>query len=421
MNLILNGSSVVFPLITFPLVSRALYSDMYGLCSWSFSVASWVSLIAMLGVNRYGIREVARNRDDAAALRRVTAEIATLTIITTLITLTCYLAAVFIVPNFAEHRELFLIGSLTVLCNTLGVGWFFQGIEQYSYITIRGVLIKAACLIGVVLLVHTPDDYLTYAALVVLASAITNLINFVYMIRIVQPRNEVNSEHVARIDWIGLLHFAKCSLRHLKPLLIFFSIAAAVSIYTTLDTVMLGLLSAAREVGYYTAAVNIKAALCGVTSALTGVLIPRASNMVAKGEIGEYAGLLRKCILIMLLFALPVCLVVSFFATPLISWYAGADFAGAGPTISIMAIAVVPISLSILCGDAILVPLGKESICNRIYCCAAILDFLLNLILIPSFGAIGTAIATLCVEMVVMLASATSAFRHLHRKTATGE
>ena len=123
MNLLLTGSSVIFPLIKFPLVSRALYSDMYGLCNWAFSIVSWLSLIAMLGVNRYGIREVAKNRDNEKKLRHITEEIFFFTLITTLIILFCFIASIFFIDSFAQHRSLFLLCSVSILCNTLGVGF----------------------------------------------------------------------------------------------------------------------------------------------------------------------------------------------------------------------------------------------------------------------------------------------------------
>lgn len=150
MNLILTGSSVLFPLITFPIVSRALYSDAYGLCNWAISITSWFSLVGMLGVNRYGVRAVARARDDINELSKVTKGILLVTCISTLISLVCFIISLILVDKFSQNRILLLINSITIICNTVGVNWFFQGIEQYSYITIRGILVKIACLIGVV-------------------------------------------------------------------------------------------------------------------------------------------------------------------------------------------------------------------------------------------------------------------------------
>lgn len=411
MNLILTGSSMLFPLITFPMVSRALYSDAYGLCNWAMSITSWFSLIGMLGVNRYGVRAVARARDNACELNKVTKEILAITCISTLISLLCFIVSLFLVDKFAQNRILLLINSITIICSTLGVGWFFQGIEQYSYITIRGVLVKLVCLVGVIFLVHTPDDYLVYAGLVVAASAVANLINFFYMFYILKrslmpakyEREQDHNNFSLRIVFRRLKRAIKEAAIHVKPLLSFFFITAAISVYTMLDTTMLGFLSTDSEVGYYTAAINVKAALVAIISALTGVLLPRASNMIAQGKFKEYYAILKKCTIITSIISIVVGVIIVVFATPLISWYAGADFAASGPVLSIIALAITPICLSIIICDAILVPLGKERYCMVIYALAAVIDFVGNLVLIPIYGAIGAAISTLIVEIFITL------------------
>lgn len=411
MNLILTGSSMLFPLITFPIVSRALYSDAYGLCNWAISITSWFSLIGMLGVNRYGVRTVARVRDNARELNKATKEILVITCIATFISLVCFIGSLFLVEKFEQNRILLLINSFTIICNTLGVGWFFQGIEQYSYITIRGVLVKLVCLIGVIFLVHTPNDYLVYAGLVVAASAVANLINFFYMLHILKQNLSVDRHGVGHTHYsfslVTVLQRLMKTIReaavHVKPLFVFFFITAAISVYTMLDTTMLGFLSTDREVGYYTAAINIKAALVAIVSALTGVLLPRASNMIAQGKHLEYYTILKKCIFITLCASIVVGIIVSIFATPLISWYAGIDFAGSGPVLSIIALAIIPIGLSIIFCDAVLVPLSKEKYCMVIYSFAAVIDFIGNLILIPVYGAFGAAISTLVVECFIAI------------------
>ena len=405
MNLLLTGSSVIFPLITFPLVSRALYSDMYGLCNWAFSIVSWLSLIAMLGVNRYGIREVAKNRDNEKKLRHITEEIFFFTLITTLIILFCFIASIFFIDSFAQHRSLFLLCSVSILCNTLGVGWFFQGIEQYTYITIRGVIIKIICFLGVIAFVHAPDDYLIYAALIVLSAAGANLINFFYMIHVLYKHVSNDHKNVYVASILKRLAYHKFSVvrKHTKPLLTFFIIAAAISIYTVLDTVMLGFLSSDQQVGYYSAAMNVKSALVGVVSALSGVLLPRASNMLQKKLFQEYTSIIKKCIALVLCISIPLSVLLAICATPLLNWYAGADFASAGPVLSIVAIAIIPIGLSVIFCDAIMVPNGLERYCTFIYIFAALIDFIGNLVLIPMLGATGAAISTLTVEVLIMI------------------
>ena len=395
MNLLLTGSSIVFPLITFPIVSRALLEDAYGLVGFASATATWLSLIAMLGVNRYGVREVARVRDDAHELAKTTKEILAVTCISTALVYVGFLISLFLVERFSADRVLFFVNGFTILCNTLGVAWFFQGIEQYRYITIRGVVIKLVCLVGVVLLVHTPGDYLVYAALLVVSSAVANLVNFFYMLKICRDGIREVGKSAAR--------FRLDMRRHIKPLMTFFVIVAAISIYSVLDTVMLGFLSSDAQVGFYTAGFNIKSALVSVVSALSGVLLPRASNLLANGEDAEYVRIIRKAVRFVAAFSIPACVAGAIVATPFITWYAGEPFAGAGPALSVIVLAVIPIGLSVIFCDEVMIPLGMEVTCTYIYIGAAVIDFVLNLILIPQLGALGAAISTTFVELLIAI------------------
>ena len=409
MNLILTGSSMIFPLITFPIVSRALYSDMYGLCNWAISIASWLSIIAMLGVNSYGIREVAKVRDDNAKLIKITTELFIFTTITTLVTYAVFIVSLFVVEAFSENRFLLFINGFTILFNTLSAGWFFQGIEQYTYVTIRGVAIKILSFVGIILFVHAPSDYLFYAALLVIATGLASLINVCYMFTILKKtaKNYLAS-NVSRCRNGAFLikETARTAgpfsiKQHIRPMLSFFFIAAAISIYTILDTTMLGFLSTNQQVGYYSASMNIKNAISGVISALAGVLLPRASNMLIKKEYSSYISIIKRCTYYVLLAAIPSAILLYFFATPLLSWYAGADFGGAGAVLSIVGIAIIPISLSGIFCNAVMIPLGLEKYCVRIYAAAAIMNFALNLALIPTLGARGAACSTLFVEIMI--------------------
>lgn len=399
MNLLLTGSSILFPLITFPIVSRALLADAYGLVGFAVSVASWASIIAMLGVNRYGVREVARVRDDARALARTTAEIFAVTAASTLVVWVCLIASLFLVERFGADRLLFFVNGFTVLCNTLGAAWFFQGIEQYRYISVRGVVVRAVCFIGVLLLVHEPGDYLVYAVLLVASAAVANIVNFVYMLRILrQGLREQEGSEPSGGRGTAFPDGAFRPLRHLRPLLVFSVIVAAISIYTMLDTVMLGFMSSNAQVGFYTAAIAVKNALVALVSALSNVLLPRAAYLLGQGDQAGFKQLVRKAVRTVLLISVPLAVIVCIVAKPLMTWYAGADFAQAGPVLSVVAVAVVPIGLSVIFCDEVMIQIGMEKRCTWIYLGAAAVDFVCNLALIPVFGALGAAIATTFVE-----------------------
>ena len=405
MNLLLTGSTIFFPLITFPFVSRALLADIYGLCNWAISVVGWFSAIALLGVGQYGIREVARYRDDPEKLTRFTLQMLAFTLLSTLLCYVAFFMMLFNVEEFSQNYHLLLINSIAILCNTLGVAWFFQGIEQYSYITIRGVIIRAVCFIGVVLLVHTPDDYLIYALLFAGSMALANLINFFYMLYLLlKELGEAESQTPIKHFTTILKSITLSSLLpHVKPMFIFFLTASSATMYGLIATTLLGFLSTFDEVGYYTAAINVTAAVTGVMSALSSVLMPRATHMLANNNIIEYKQLLKKCIYLVLVVSILCCVSLAFVATPLLSWYAGEGYEPAGIMLSITCLSSIPAALSLIFFNSVLAPLNLERYSAYAYTVATLLNLACNILLIPHLGGVGAAYATLITESFLLV------------------
>ena len=75
MNFILTASNFIFPLITFPYVSRILLASGNGKVNFAASVANYFMMVASLGIPTYGIRACAKVRDDKEALSKTAQEI----------------------------------------------------------------------------------------------------------------------------------------------------------------------------------------------------------------------------------------------------------------------------------------------------------------------------------------------------------
>ena len=177
MNTLLTASNMLVSLITIPYVTRILSVERLGDVSFAQSVSTWVSALCMVGINVYGVRECAKVRDDERELARVVRELLTIITITTAVSLAGYATAIVVVPSFAALAPLmwmFLVGTLML---SYGVEWFYQGIEQYSYITARSVVFKVAALVATILLVRRPEDYFIYGGILALVTCGNNLLN----------------------------------------------------------------------------------------------------------------------------------------------------------------------------------------------------------------------------------------------------
>lgn len=387
MNAILTMSSFIFPLITWPYVSRVLMPEGTGKVSFATSVVSYFSMFAQLGIPTYGIRACARVRDDKEKLNKVVHELLRINCITALISYVVFICTLFAVPRIASEKSLFLAVSASILLNAIGVEWLYKALEQYSYITIRSIIFKFIALIGMFGLVQNTDDYVIYGFLTIFAASASNILNFINLHRYV--------------DLQPLHHYDIKS--HLKPVLVFFSMSVATNIYTHLDTVMLGFMTSDTDVGYYNAAVKIKVILVSIVTSLGTVLLPRASNYIEQGKKNEFLRITEKALNFELIFAAPLSLYFVLFAKNGIYFLSGSMYSGAVIPMQIIMPTLLLIGISNITGIQILVPMGKEKIVLYSEIAGAGVDLILNAVLIPQFASAGAALGTLAAEFTVLM------------------
>lgn len=176
MNVILTMSSFIFPLITFPYVSRILLPEGTGKVSFATSLISYFSMFAQLGIPTYGIRACAKVRDDKEELTRTTQELVIINFVMSVISYTALAVALMLVPRLREERALYIIVSLTIAFNVIGMEWMYKALEQYTYITIRSIIFKFVALIVMFVFVHQKSDYIFYGAITILAASGSNIL-----------------------------------------------------------------------------------------------------------------------------------------------------------------------------------------------------------------------------------------------------
>ena len=130
MNAILTMSSFIFPLITFPYVSRLLLPEGTGKVSFATSVVSYFAMFGQLGIPVYGIRACAIVRDDKEKLSRTVHELFFINLIMSFISYGILLVGIVNVPRLWQDKELFLIISLTIIFNMVGMEWLYKALEK---------------------------------------------------------------------------------------------------------------------------------------------------------------------------------------------------------------------------------------------------------------------------------------------------
>ena len=154
MNAILTMSSFLFPLISFPYVSRILGPDGTGRVDFATSLIAYFLMFAQLGIPTYGVRACAKVRDNKHLLTKTAHELLIINLVMSAVSYAVLFLAVLFVPRLRQDRVLYILVSLTILFNTIGMEWLYKALEQYTYITIRSILFKIVSLAAMFLLVR---------------------------------------------------------------------------------------------------------------------------------------------------------------------------------------------------------------------------------------------------------------------------
>lgn len=381
-------SSLLFPLITFPYVARILMPDGIGTVNFLSSIISYIILFTSLGIPTYGIIEIAKIKNDIQAKTIKAIEILTLNLILVILGYLFVILIVLFVPQVNTNYTIFLILSINILLTAIGCEWFYQGTEEFKYIAIRSFIIKSINCILLFALVRKSSDLLWYSIYIVIGSSGNNILNFL------QLRKKLDLKHYS---------FSKMNIAyHIKPTLKIFAVNAISSIYLQLDTIMLGFLSTAATVGYYTGAIRLTKMLMGIATSMGIVFLPRISHLLTKENQKETNALISKTIEFMVLLSFPLSIGLIILSAPLIRLFCGIEYLPAIISLRIMAPIILFISISYILAQFTLAK-NKINYTIIIALICSIVNVLLNIILIPHYGNDGAAFGTLIAEFSSLL------------------
>lgn len=387
-NLLNTAVGLLFPIVTFPYVTRIIMADGLGRIQFLGSVINYITLLSALGIPLYAVREIARVRDNVAARNKTTIEILLLHLFLSLIGYVLVFTLAFSINKIYEDIWLYLLLSLHIILNAIGVAWFYQAVEDFGYITVRSLVVRLLCLIALFTLVKSKDDLYIYAGIQIFAEAGNYIFNFFHLRKYISLRS---------IPWKELN-----LKRHLPPALKVFVLNLITSIYVNLDSVMLGFLSTTVAVGFYSSVTRLTKALLGIVTTLGTVLLPRLSNYISNGDLVTFRSTSQKAYNFIITMAIPMVLGLIISAPELIPVMCGNEFLPAVSTMQIVAPIILFIGTSSFVGLQVLYSQGKESVVILSTLVGAITNFTLNWILIPRMAQDGAAIATSIAEFSVI-------------------
>ncbi len=385
LNMFLNSvrgiMSMVFPLITFPYVSRILGVENLGRYNYANSIVSYFGLLAGLGITNYSVREGAALRQDRNKLNHFADEMFTFNIISTVI---AYLLLVIILlaPDMSRYRSLLFILSFQVILKTIGIEWIYTIYEDFLYITVRSIVFQLLSLMLLFIFVHTRNDINIYACITVLAGAGSSIMNYVHAKKLVTIRL------INRINW----------KKHFRPVFIMFAMALTVSIYVNSDITVLGILCGDRVVGIYSVSTKIYSIIKNILSTIIVVSIPRLSALYGTGELNEFRTTALDIYRTLITVLMPAITGIIILSKPIVLLISGEEYIEAALSLEILGIALLFCMAAWFWGQCILVPMKKENEVFKATVISACLNLIMNFILIPLWQEKAAALTTVIAE-----------------------
>lgn len=389
LNYIYNVSyqvlSLITPLITTPYVSRVLGADGIGDYSFTASVVTYFSMVAVLGTLTYGNREISYLQDDRKARSKLFWEIELLSFLSTGICTAAYL--IFLLFCDRSRFSLYAIQTISIVCVAFDIAWLLQGMEEFGKVMFRNMLFKVINIVFIFTAVRDKDDLFLYVAGMVLLALASNLSIWFYL-----------PQYVDRPVWKEL-H----PMRHLKPTLALFIPSVAMSIYTVFDKTMIGLFSNNFENGYYEQALKISKTALTLVTALGAVMIPRMGYYFNQKNMDKVKELTYQSYNFVWFLGVPLSFGLIGISQNLVPWFYGKGYDKINVLLPILGLLIIIIGLSNVTGIQYFVTTKRERLLTATVIIGAVVNFICNLILIPKLYSIGASIASVAAEAVITL------------------
>lgn len=320
-NAFINGFrtilNLVFPLITFPYISRILSVEEIGKYNFSDSVVSYFLLIAALGINQYAVREGTKFRDSHADISQFASKVFSVNVVSTGVSYV--LLGILLLCSSKLHNYLLCIVILStqIFFTTLGTEWLYSIYEEYTYITIRSIAFKILSIMLLFIFVRNQGDYIKYAAITVISSVGSNILNYM------NARKYCDIRFTLKFDWKIVL----------KPILVVFASNVAIQIYVSSDITMLGYLVNDHSVGIYSISTKIYTIIKNVLTAVLTVTIPRFALYAGGKDKERYDKLFQKVVNTLIAIIFPAVVGLIMISKNVIMIIAGSNYLSSQPSL----------------------------------------------------------------------------------------
>ena len=390
---------LIIPLITAPYISRTIGPESIGIQTLTFNVSNYFVIFSMLGLAKYGNRCVSEIKDDKNALNEVFSELLFIHICLAFVATAFYLSYAFLLGG--ALKVYYLISGIYLIGTFFDINWLFFGLEEFKITVIRNLFVKIVSTILIFVFIKSQADLWIY--ILILASS--QLLSYTFLWPYLR----------------GRVSFKKISLRlafkkHIKGLAILSIPIIAVSLYTSMDKIMIGTIYSETELGFYESSEKIIVLIMAIITSLGTVVMPRISYLSNKNDDADLIKTIDNSNYFNCFITCGCMFGIASIAKDFIPFFYGEDFFGSVVILEMLSTVIIFSSLSDISRNMYLIPKKKDNVYVIAVCSGAIINFILNFILIREYGGRGAAVATICAEVIVCTIQMVYSFRGIRLK-----
>lgn len=374
-NIIYQIFLMVVPLITAPYLSRVLSSKSLGIYSYINSVVSIITILGMIGLNSYGYRQIAYDKDESEKVSYTFSTIFYLRVILIIIITILYIPFSY----FSEYKKYLLIQYILIFSQFIDISWVFIGYEDLKIVTVRNFVAKLLTVISIFIFVKRDEDLWKYFFIFAIITFITTISIFSIL------KKYVNFMRVKFND----------IFIHIYSTIKLFIPQIAVTLYLQFDKVMLKQLTdSMSQVAYYEYAEKIILIPLAIITALNNVMMPRIANLYIKNNIEKISEYMKITLKSALFLGVPMMFGLMAISENFIPWYLGNEYINSAYAIVVLSPLCILNIISSIFGSQYLTAVNETKILTISYYSAAVANLIFNFILIPRLEYLGAALAT---------------------------
>lgn len=375
-NMLLTMSGYIFPLLTFPYVTRVLGATNLGLVNYALGIVDYAVLFSTLGMTMVGIRYISQCGNDDKRRSDVFSSLVTLHTLLSILALAIYLACIWFIPSLAIHKELYFVGAAKILFNVMLVEWLFQGLQDFRYVTLRTILTRLLYVIGVFVFVRSHDDYAAYFYVTIAQVIINALVNWRYAQRYINFRFRLQGtrEFILPIFSMGVN-------------------SILLSFYTTFNVIYLGSTCGSESVGYYTTAIKLYAIILSVISSYNSVFVPHLNRLYAEGNLEQFKNIVAQSIHLVTLIALPIITIGICIPSQVVEAVAGKGYERSILPFSIVMVQILLVGIAQILENQILLAFKRFKAILVCTASSVVLSIIIIIGFVPTYAEVAAALA----------------------------